>query len=160
MKPDYIIFYQEHYPKAFARARSELRDSDVAYDLVMNLFTELYSKYDEINNPVHYMNSALSNLIISTKGKKSKDVTVSMEVVPFDILNMSVDDGLSDENKERLVKIINKVLTNSDEITKGVFELKILKGMNGAQIQKQLSLSYNSYTKIIEDVKRKVISLL
>lgn len=164
----YEQFYKTNFNRAVYLCRNILRNEDDAYDLASDLFLTIQLKYDSINNPVHYLNRALSRAILNYKKNSSKQKKNTVEV-PEEIPDPSksyLELELKDEERERkkkadiAIRALNEVLMESDETTNLIFRAKILGKIDDKALMLEIGIKKAEFDKIIKSTQLKVRNLL
>jgi RNA polymerase sigma-70 factor (ECF subfamily) len=143
-------FYTHWYSRTTAFAREYLLSEDDANDVVQDVFTDLYEKYDLLSEHVHlaaYLFTSLKNRCIdvlrrrivekeaATRMQEEYELTLRMKIDSLEIL----DDGIFDENTA--AKILENTLAALPERCRTIFVRHKLEGMRQKDIAAELGIS-------------------
>lgn len=157
MKPKFEKFFTDNYKIAYVRVRNKLKNSEDAKDIVADVFLVMCQQYETIENPLFYLHSALTNKIIKYYQQKNKQVPIDT-IIDQDIVitDNNHQISLSSEEKKRIINIINKIMAESDELTREVIRLKILGHVTPDYIQQCFGINQKQYNKIIKQTLLKI----
>ncbi|RZK68619.1 MAG: RNA polymerase sigma-70 factor [Pedobacter sp.] len=144
--------YQRYWSVLYKHALRMMRDEDSAKDIIQEVFTSFYQKYQGIE-----LKSSLSAYLYSAVRNKILD-TISKEKVRNNYLStlndtMSEGEFYTDQlvREKELSKVIEKEVALLPEKMKRVFLLSRMYDMSYKQISEELSISDNTVKKQISN---------
>ncbi len=157
MRQNFNDFYNENYKIAYNRVRNKIKNSEDAKDITADVFFHICQHYDHIQNPIHYLNSALSNQIKQYFHKKNRKIPLD-ELIDNDTVVQYLDSNLSlsDELIQKAIKVFNEVMAESNELTREIFSLMIIGDASHDYIQLSFGINKNKYNKIIQTTLNKI----
>ena len=161
MTKAYNDFYKANYTNVYKWVFSELRDKDESYDLVADIFFKIFEKFSTIENHEHYLNAAVFNAIRNHHASKvNKRKHTSLDEFDPNVFVIESDDYSNPEMNKKAVEVFNKVMLESDEMTREIFKARIMGKVSATEVQNLYSISYNKYNQIIDTTRKKVLDLL
>lgn len=149
--------YSDYYSMVYNIIFVKIRDIDTTSDLAQEIFTRLYGKIDEIENPRQWLLSASKWAVVQHYEKNKSD-------------NMNIDEVLDDENV-RYVNgfrdtriIIQEALSASenyrDEKDRIIYDLILMKNYTYAETAQQTGLSVRQVRYRYESVAERITGYL
>lgn len=146
--------YQSNFAMLYLHALKMLGDGELAKDVVQEVFTNLWSKRDELTiltNPRSYLVQAVKNKILDIYAH-NKVIRKFQHTIPSDFYV----DQQEQSNENILLEQVEKEISLLPEQMRKIFEMSHLQEKSNAQIAEELQISINTVKTHIGRALKKI----